>query len=102
MINVKQKSFYSIFLVVPKPTMNNEINDKHRSSDDYTESLISNPLVASTVDDFIPDDTDYETFLIEDNTTSQQHLSIDPFNKSSTTKLSITDELVIFIFEIYY
>jgi len=60
-------------------------------------------LVASTVDDFVPDDNDYETFLVDDNTTSlsssqqlqpqqQQHLSVDPFSKSTSTKLSLTDE----------
>lgn len=63
---------------------------------DYHEPIISNPLVASTVDDFVPDDNDYETFLVDDNTTSQQqqqHLSIDPLTKSTTTsKFSTTDE----------
>ncbi|CAF4172804.1 unnamed protein product, partial [Rotaria magnacalcarata] len=65
----------------------------------------SNPLVASTVDDFIPDDNDYETFLVDDNTPSQQqqqqqqqqqHISIDSFTQFSTAKLSTTDELAIF------
>ncbi|CAF2972063.1 unnamed protein product [Rotaria sp. Silwood2] len=84
--------------VIPKSTINNEVNkniiDKHRSSDDYTETHLSNPLVTSTVDDFIPDDNDYETFLVDDNTTSQQqqHLSIDTLTKSSTIKLSVTDD----------
>ncbi|CAF5151180.1 unnamed protein product, partial [Rotaria socialis] len=62
---------------------------------------LSNPLVASTVDDFIPDDNDYETFLVDDNTPSQQqqqqqHISIDSLTKFSTSKLSTTDELAIF------
>ncbi|CAF0992808.1 unnamed protein product [Rotaria sp. Silwood1] len=84
--------------VVPKSTINNEVNDiivdKHRLSDDYTETHSANPLVRSTVDDFIPDDNDYETFLVDDNTTSQQqqNLSIDTLTKSSTTKLSTTDD----------
>ncbi len=82
---------------MPKSTTHDEYDDnvvgKHSSSNDYTELRISNPLVASTVDDFVPDDNDYETFLVDDNTSSQQqHLSIDPFIKSSATKLSMTDE----------
>ncbi|CAF0726761.1 unnamed protein product [Rotaria sordida] len=88
---------------VPKSAIYNEVNDnivdkQHHSSDDYTETQLSNPLVTSTVDDFIPDDNDYETFLVDDNTTSQQqqqqqqHLSIDTLPKSSTTKLSTTDD----------
>ncbi|CAF0725265.1 unnamed protein product [Rotaria sordida] len=88
---------------VSKSAIYNEVNDnivdkQHHSSDDYTETQLSNPLVTSTVDDFIPDDNDYETFLVDDNTTSQQqqqqqqHLSIDTLPKSSTTKLSTTDD----------
>jgi hypothetical protein len=62
-------------------------------TDDYNESRRSNPLVASTVDDFVPDDNDYETFLVDDNTSHQQHLPTDPFAASATAKLSaITDE----------
>ncbi len=83
-------------LVVPKSTTYDEYDDnvvgKHALSDDHNESRLSNPLVASTVDDFVPDDNDYETFLVDDNTSPQQHLSIDPFAKPTTAKLSITDE----------
>jgi hypothetical protein len=69
-----------------------------KQSDDYPEPRRANPLVASTVDDFVPDDNDYETFLVDDNTSPQQHLSVDPFAKSTTTtKLSTTDESV-FVF----
>lgn len=93
--------FQFIFLAIPKSTIHNEPSDniveKTRSLDDYTDTQLSNPLVKSTVDDFIPDDNDYETFLVDDNTTDQQqeqHISIDTFTQSSITKLSITDELV--------
>ena len=89
-------SLILLFLVVPKSTTHDEIDDnivhKHPSSDDYPESRFANPLVASTVDDFVPDDNDYETFLVDDNTPSQQHLSIDPFAKSTAIKPSMTDE----------
>lgn len=83
--------------VVPKSTTYDEYDDnvvgKYPPTDDYTESRTSNPLVASTVDDFVPDDNDYETFLVDDNTTpTQQHLSVDPFSKSTSTKLSLTDD----------
>ncbi|CAF4974676.1 unnamed protein product, partial [Rotaria socialis] len=87
---------------VAKPIIRNEPNhsviEKHHPSDDYTEAHLSNPLVASTVDDFIPDDNDYETFLVDDNTPSQQqqqqqqHISIDSLTKFSTSKLSTTDD----------
>ena len=53
---------------------------------------MANPLVASTVDDFVPDDNDYETFLVEENKSPEQHLSIDPFAKSNSMKLPMTDE----------
>jgi len=82
--------------VVPKSTTHDEYDDnvvgKHPTPDDYPESRLSNPLVASTVDDFVPDDNDYETFLVDDNASPQQHLSIDSFVKSTTTKLSTTDD----------
>ncbi|CAF2028845.1 unnamed protein product [Rotaria magnacalcarata] len=88
---------------VAKPIIRNEPNhsviEKPHSSDDFTEAHLSNPLVASTVDDFIPDDNDYETFLVDDNTPSQQqqqqqqqHISIDSFTQFSTAKLSTTDD----------
>jgi len=85
------------FLVVPKSTTHDEYDDnvvgKHSTVDDYPEPRRANPLVASTVDDFVPDDNDYETFLVDDNISPPQHLSIDPFAKSTTaTKLSTTDE----------
>jgi len=83
--------------VVPKSTTHDEYDDnvvgKHPTPDDYPESRLSNPLVASTVDDFVPDDNDYETFLVDDNTSpQQQQVSIDPFAKSTATKLSVTDD----------
>jgi hypothetical protein len=89
-------SLILLFLVVPKSTTHDEIDDnivhKHPSSDDYPESRFANPLVASTVDDFVPDDNDYETFLVDDNTSPQQHLSVGSFTKSTVSKLSTTDE----------
>ncbi|UJR37871.1 hypothetical protein I4U23_030561 [Adineta vaga] len=82
--------------VVPKSPIPNEpinnIVEKYPTTDDYPEPHLSNPLVASTVDDFVPDDNDYETFLVDDNVSPQQHLSIDPFSRSATTKLSTTDD----------
>jgi hypothetical protein len=81
--------------VVPKSTTHDEYDDNvvGKQSDDYPEPRRANPLVASTVDDFVPDDNDYETFLVDDNTSPQQHLSVDPFAKSTTTtKLSTTDD----------
>ncbi|CAF3489781.1 unnamed protein product [Adineta steineri] len=82
--------------VVPKSTTHDEYTDniveKRLPSDDYTEARLSNPLVASTVDDFVPDDNDYETFLVDDNVSPQQHITIDPFLRSSATKLSTTDD----------
>lgn len=65
---------------------------KHSSTNDYHEPRMANPLVASTVDDFVPDDNDYETFLVEESHSSEQHLSIDPFAKANVMKLSTTDE----------
>jgi hypothetical protein len=72
--------------------VNDNVVDKYPPTDDYMEARLANPLVASTVDDFVPDDNDYETFLVDDNISPQQHLSIDPFVKSSAAKLSTTDE----------
>lgn len=63
--------------------------------DEYREPRMANPLVASTVDDFVPDDNDYETFLVEEINSPLQHLSIDPFAKSNPMKISVTDECVI-------
>jgi hypothetical protein len=40
----------------------------------------------------MPDDNDYETFLVDDNTSPQQHLSVGSFTKSAAAKLSTTDE----------
>jgi len=92
-------SLILLFLVVPKSTTHDEIDDnivhKHPSSDDYIEPRLVNPLVGSTVDDFVPEDNDYETFLVDDNTSPQQHQSVDQFSKSTTTtttKVSVIDE----------
>ncbi|CAF1439061.1 unnamed protein product [Adineta ricciae] len=84
--------------VVPKSPIHdnstdNSMEKQHLPSDEYSEPPpSSNPLVASTVDDFVPDDNDYETFLVDDNISPQQHLSADPFNRSTATKLSTTDD----------
>lgn len=84
---------------MPKSTTHDEYEDnvvgKHSSVDDYREPRMANPLVASTVDDFVPDDNDYENFLVDENNSSEQHLSIDPFAKANVMKLSTTDEFVI-------
>ena len=94
-LSEKADLFRSI-LVVPKSTTRDEYEDnvvgKHSSADDYREPRMANPLVASTVDDFVPDDNDYETFLVEESNSSQQHISIDPFAKANVMKLSATDE----------
>ena len=83
-------------LVVPKSTTYDDYDDntirKTSAADDYREPHMANPLVASTVDDFVPDDNDYETFLVEENKSPEQHLSIDPFAKSNSMKLPMTDE----------
>lgn len=88
-------------LVVPKSTTHEEYDDnflgKPSAGDEYREPRLSNPLVASTVDDFVPDDNDYETFLVDENTSPAQHLSIDPFAKSNPMKISVTDECVIWM-----
>ena len=73
----------------------NAVVDKQPSSDDYLEKRLFNPLVASTVDDFVPDDNDYETFLVDDNLSHPQNLPIDPFVKSTVAKpVNTTDEFV--------
>jgi hypothetical protein len=65
-----------------KPSMINE----------HTEVQTSNPLVASTVDDFVPDDNDYENFLVDDNQSPSATVFLDPMMKSSNTKLSTTTD----------
>ena len=85
--------------VVPKSPVRYAINDtatdKHPSSDEHLEKTLFNPLVASTVDDFVPDDNDYETFLVDDNLSHPQNLPIDPFVKSTVAKpVTTTDEFV--------
>ena len=104
--NNRNKDRFSLIpyfvLVVPKSTTHDEYDDNvvGKQSDDYPEPIRANPLVASTVDDFVPDDNDYETFLVDDNAPPQQHISIDPFSKSATSKLSVTDEFVFcFLFQ---
>lgn len=92
---------FSFSTVVTKPTIeirpSNNVVEKN-ISDDYTDTQRSNPLVASTVDDFIPEDNDYETFLVDDYTPpQQQNIAIGTLTKSST-KLSTTDEYVLSIY----
>ena len=83
-------------LVVPKaPVYQPEpeiIPEKYPSAEEYSDSRLSNPLVASTVDDFVPDDNDYETFLVDDTHSQSQSISMDPTFKSSHTKLSTTTD----------
>jgi hypothetical protein len=76
----------------PEPEI---IPEKYPSADEYADPRLSNPLVASTVDDFVPDDNDYETFLVDDAHFQSQSISMDPTIKSSHSKLSTnTDESV--------
>lgn len=77
-------------LTTTPPVVEATNTDKNVNVDDHVETQTSNPLVASTVDDFIPDDNDYETFLVDDNHIYSRGTVEIQKSSSSNTKISVT------------